>query len=131
MSNDFGSPATSSKGMMWTGRVISGVVVLMLCFSAVMKMIHHEEVIKEFTRLGWPDVIVGLGIVELVCAILYAIPQTTVLGAILLTGYLGGAIATHVRIEDPYIGPAIGGMLVWLGIFLRDARLRQLIPFRL
>lgn len=130
MSNDFGSPESSSKGMVWTGRIISGVVVLMLCFSAVMKMIHHEEVVKEFSRLGWPDVIVGLGIVELVCAILYAISQTAVLGAILVTGYLGGAIATHVRIEEQFIGPAIGGVLVWLGIFLRDAKLRQLIPLR-
>jgi urea transporter len=124
-------PATSSsKGMVWTGRVISAIVVLMLTFSAIMKMIQHAEVTKEFGRLGWPNIAFGIGVVEIVCAILYAIPQTTVLGAILLTGYLGGAIATHVRIDDPFIGPAIGGVLVWLGVFLRDPRLRSLVPLR-
>lgn len=123
-------PATGSKGMIWTGRVISAVVVLMLTFSAVMKLIHHEEVTKEFTRLGWPDIAVGLGIVEAACTLVYAIPHTAVLGAILLTGYLGGATATHVRIDDPYFGPVIGGILVWLGLFLRDPRIRELVPLR-
>jgi hypothetical protein len=121
---------TGSKGMIWTGRVISGVVVLMLTFSAVMKLIHHEEVTKELTRLGWPDIAVGIGILEAVCTIIYAIPQTAVLGAILLTGYLGGATATHVRIDDPFFGPVIGGVLVWLGLFLREPRLRALVPLR-
>ncbi|MDZ4658565.1 MAG: DoxX family protein [Bythopirellula sp.] len=121
----------SSKGMIWTGRVMSGVVVLMLLFSAVMKLSNHSEVAKEFTRLGWSETKdLALGILEIVCTIVYAIPQTAVLGAILLTGYLGGATATHVRIDDPFFGPVIGGMLVWLGLFLRDGRLRALIPLR-
>jgi hypothetical protein len=71
-----------------------------------------------------------LGIVEIACTVVYAIPQTAVLGAILLTGYLGGAIATHVRLEEGFLPPVILGVLVWLGIYLRDARLRALLPFR-
>jgi sorbitol-specific phosphotransferase system component IIC len=122
--------AGSSKTMIWTGRVISGVVVLMLTFSAVMKFTGSAQVTEEFTRLGWPSIATGLGILEIACTIVYAIPQTAVLGAILLTGYLGGATATHVRIDDPFVGPVIGGVLVWLGIFLRDARLRELVPLR-
>jgi hypothetical protein len=123
-------PSSSGTTLVWIGRVISGLVVLMLTFSAVMKLINHAEVAKEFTRLGWPEIAWGLGIVEIVCTIIYAIPQTAVLGAILLTGYLGGATATHVRIDDPFYGPVIGGVLVWLGIYLRDARLRALVPLR-
>jgi hypothetical protein len=71
-----------------------------------------------------------IGILELSCVILYAIPQTAILGAVLLTGYLGGAIATHVRVHDNFISPAIGGILVWLGVYLRDPRVRALLPIR-
>jgi hypothetical protein len=82
--------------------------------------------------LGWSTkLLMPLAIVEFTCTLLYIIPQTSVLGAILLTGYLGGAVATHVRIEDPsFVTPIIAGILVWLGIFLRDARLRTLVPLR-
>jgi hypothetical protein len=131
MSTDDSTPATP-KAMVWTGRVISGLVVAMLTFSAAMKLAGPEEVAKEFDRLGYSQQIaVPLGIVELGCAAVYAVPQTSVLGAILLTGYLGGATATHVRVDDPFISPVIGGVLVWLGLFLRDARLRRLIPLKL
>ena len=120
-----------SKATLWTGRIISGLVVLMLLFSAVMKLAQPAAVLEEFGRLGYSDrVALGLGILELTCALIYAIPNTAVLGAILLTGYLGGAISTHVRIADPYYGPIIIGVLVWLGIFLREPRLRTLIPWR-
>lgn len=74
--------------------------------------------------------IIALGVTELACTLIYVVPQTATLGAILLTGYLGGAIATHVRIADPFWGPAVGGILVWLGLFLREPRLRKLIPLR-
>ena len=120
-----------SKAALWTGWVLSALVVAMLLFSGVMKLAKPAAVVDEFKRLGWPEsVILGLGILEIACAVVYAIPQTAVLGAILLTGYLGGAIATHVRIADPYYGPVIGGVLVWLGLYLRDPRVRALVPLR-
>jgi hypothetical protein len=120
-----------SKKMLWIGWIVSALPVLMLLFSAVMKFAKPAMVVDEFTRLGWTEsLVVALGIVELACAIIYAIPQTAVLGAILLTGYLGGAVATHVRIEEGFLSPVIGGVLVWLGLYLRDGRLRALIPLR-
>ena len=122
---------SGSKAMLWIGRVISALIVLGLTMSAVFKFVQPSGFPEEFTRLGWPvNLAIALGIVELTCAILYAIPQTAVLGAILLTGYLGGAIATHVRIEEQFIPPLVMGVLVWVGLYLRDARLRALIPWR-
>jgi xanthine/uracil permease len=125
------STAPVSKGLLWTGYVLSALPTLGLIASAVMKFVKPEGLPKEFARLGWPEhLATPLGIVELTCAILYAIPQTSVLGAILVTGYLGGAVATHVRIGDNFIPPVIFGVLVWLGLFLRDPRLRALLPLR-
>ncbi|MGE3315914.1 MAG: DoxX family protein, partial [Planctomycetaceae bacterium] len=93
-----------------------------LLFSASMKLQKHPEAVKGMVEMfGYAEsVVVTIGIVEGVCALLYLIPQTSVLGAVLLTGYLGGATATHVRVEDQFAGPIIGGVLVWLGLFLRD-----------
>jgi hypothetical protein len=123
--------APTSPKAVWVGRIISGLVVLMLVFSGVMKLARLSAVVEEFGRLGYSEsVILGIGAVEIACAVIYAIPSTAVLGAILLTGYLGGAIATHVRVADPFYGPLIGGALVWLGLFLRDSRLRDLLPLR-
>lgn len=123
--------APTSKAMLWAGRIVSALVVLGLLFSGVIKVMKPEDVVKEFGRLGYDSKIsLGIGIVEIACTLIYAIPRTAVLGAILLTGYLGGATATHVRIDDPYFGPIIGGVLVWLGLFLRDHRLRALVPLR-
>jgi hypothetical protein len=126
--------APPSKAMLWTGRVISTLPVLALLMSAVMKFAKPADVIEGFAKLGWPErLAVPLGIIELACTILYVIPQTSVLGAILLTGYLGGAAATHMRVGDPVANvatPIIFGVLVWLGLFLRDARLRALIPWK-
>jgi DoxX-like protein len=126
--------APTSNKLIWVGRILSALPVLLLLFSSSMKLIKPVQVVDEFTRLGYPDgVIFGLGIVELACAVIYAIPQTAVLGAILVTGYLGGATATHVRVGDPtsnIIMPVILGVLVWGGVFLRDARLRKLLPLR-
>jgi hypothetical protein len=122
-------PGTSK--LVWVGRVVSALIILGLVFSGVLKLLSPTDVVKEFTRLGWPETIaMALGIVELTCAVVYAIPQTAVLGAILLTGYLGGAVATHVRIEEGFAPPLVMGVLAWLGIYLRDGRLRALIPFR-
>jgi hypothetical protein len=120
-----------SKKLFWAGWVVSALVVLSLVASGIFKLAGPTDVLKEFTRLGWPSSLVAtIGILELVCALLYVIPATSVLGAILLTGYLGGAVATHVRIEEGFISPIIIGVLAWLGVYLRDGRLRALIPIR-
>lgn len=121
----------ASRVMFWAGWVVTVLPVFGLVTSGIMKLLKPEELVKEFERLGWTgNQALGIGILELVCTVIYVIPQTSVLGAILLTGYLGGAVATHVRIGDPYYGPVVMGVLVWLGLFLRDARLRALVPFR-
>jgi hypothetical protein len=123
--------AVSNK-MIWTGRVISALPVLLLLFSAVMKLVKPAGVVDGFKKLGYPEwEIAVLGIVELVCTIIYVIPATSILGAILLTGYLGGATNTHVRMSDPlFVMPVIAGVLVWLGLLLRESRLRPLLPLR-
>ena len=96
-----------------------------------MKLAKPPAVVEGFAHLGWPDnLALALGIVEIGSAIVYLIPQTAVLGAILLTGYLGGAIATHVRLGEGFIGPVIFGVLIWLGLYLRDVRLQALLPLR-
>ena len=104
---------------------------LLLVFSGVMKLTQNAEVQKGFEHTGWPATLaVRLGILELACTLIYLFPRTAVLGAILLTGYMGGAIATHVRIGESVVTHVILGILLWGGLFLRDPRLRALIPFR-
>jgi hypothetical protein len=124
--------APVSKKMLWTGRVISALPVLLLLFSASLKLTKSAGVVEGFKKFGYPEwEIMVLGIIELTCTVLYVIPVTSVLGAILLTGYLGGATATHARISDPsFIMPVIAGVLVWLGLLLRESRLRPLLPLR-
>ncbi len=119
----------ASKYMIWAGYVMSALPVLMLLFSAAMKFARPAPVVEGFAHLGYPESLaLPLGLIELTCTILYVFPRTAVLGAILLTGYLGGAVATHVRIGEPFIMPAVLGVLVWGGLFLRDPRIRALIP---
>lgn len=116
---------------LWVGRIMSAVPVLMLLFSGVLKLIKPAPVVEEFARLGYPEgLALGIGILELACTVVYVIPRTSILGAIVLTGYLGGATATHVRIGDPSFSPIVVGVLVWGGLFLRDDRLRALLPWR-
>lgn len=123
--------ASSSKAMIWTGRVLSTLPVVLLLFSATMKFLQPPEAVQGFEHLGWPQrYAIALGVVEVTCTLLYIIPQTAVLGAILLTGYLGGATATHARLGEPFFVPIVVGVLLWLGLFLRDARVRALIPLR-
>ena len=126
--------APVSKGNLWTGRIISTLVVLFLLFDAAGHFMKPAAVVEAFGRLGYPlSTSVGLGIIQLVCLALYLIPRTSILGAILLTGYLGGAVATHVRIGDRMfdtIFPIIFGVLVWGGLYWRDRHLRALIPLR-
>ena len=121
------------KWQLWTGRVLSALPVLMLAFSASLKFLHPPQVVDQFSgKFGYPaSLLVPLGILEISCALLYTIPRTAVLGAILVTGYLGGAIATHTRILDPgWVSGLVLGILAWAGLFLRDGRLRVLLPFR-
>lgn len=123
--------ARVSKAALWAGRIISAPPVLMLLFSAAVKLAKPPALEEGFAHLGWPvHLALALGILEIVITICYLIPQTAVLGAILITGYLGGAIATHVRIEEAFVSPALLGVAVWLGLFLRAPRLRRLIPLR-
>jgi len=129
-------PSLSDKpanppALVWTGRVISALPVLGLFASAFFKFVPPPGMEENLKDLGWPmKYMLVLGITEVLCAIIYAVPQTSVLGAILVTGYLGGAIATHARIGEQFIPPLALGVLVWLGLFLRDARLRALLPLR-
>jgi hypothetical protein len=125
----------ASKKMLWTGRIISAVVVLFLLFDSVIKFIKPTPVVEASAHLGLPDSLAFvLGIILLACTAIYAIPRTSILGAILLTGYLGGAVATHLRIGDPLFShvlfPVYMGVLLWGGLFLREDRLRALIPLR-
>jgi hypothetical protein len=130
MSVDVQSPLPSKK-VRWAGYVVSAAPALMLIVSAIFKLMKSAEVVKGFEDIQWPaDLALALGIVELGSVIIYLIPQTSVLGAILLTGYLGGAVATHVRLGEPFIGPVVLGVLVWGGLWLRDLRLRTLLPLR-
>jgi len=124
-----------SKGKLWGGRVMSGLPALFLLFDGVMKLVKPALVVQATLQLGYPEsVIIGLGITLLACTVLYLIPRTAVVGAILLTGYLGGAIATQVRVGNPLfthiLFPAYLAALIWGGLLLRDARLRTLIPLR-
>ena len=127
--------APVSKGRLWAGRIMSALPVLFLLMDGVMKLVKPEFVVKATVQLGYPEsVIFGLGIVVLVCVILYVVPRTAVLGAILLTGYLGGAVATHLRVGDPLFShslfPVYFAVLLWGGLYLREERLRALIPLR-
>jgi len=124
-------PVSVSKKLVWTGRIISVLPALMLIFSATMKLLKLPAVVTGFDHLGYPQrLVLPLGMLEISCAIIYLIPRTAVLGAILMTGYLGGAIATHVRLGEPFVLQFLLGVLVWLGLLLRDSRLRPLLPLR-
>lgn len=116
---------------LWAGRIMSALPVLLLLFSGVTKLVQPTAVIEGFTRLGYPaHSALGIGFLEIICTVLYVIPQTSVLGAIVLTGYLGGATATHVRVGDPFFGPILLGVLLWGGLYVRDERLRALLPLQ-
>jgi len=121
-----------SRKTIWAGRIISTLPVLLLLFSATLKLASPPGVVEGFKKFGYPEELIRvLGAVELTCTVIYLIPRTSVLGAVLLAGYLGGATATHVRVEDPhFIMPFLAGVLVWLGLFLREPRLRALLPLR-
>ncbi len=127
--------APASKTSLWTGRIISALVVLFMLFDSAIKIMKLAPAVEGTARIGYPvSLVLPIGIVLFVCTVLYAIPRTSILGAILLTGYLGGAVASNVRMGNPLFGyvlfPVYVGVLLWVGLFLRDARLRALIPLR-
>ena len=123
---------TTSKPMLWTGRVLATLIVLFMLFDGAMKLAMIQPVIDATTKLGYPtSTIRPIGVAAIVAALLYAFPQTAVLGAVLLTGFIGGAMATHVRVgECNYIFAGGVGVIAWLGLYLRDARIRSLMPLR-
>lgn len=127
-------PMLDSKPALWTGRVITGLPFLFLLLDGVVKLFKPAPVVEGTIKYGYSEsVIIPLGIVLLCCTILYIIPRTAVLGAILLTGYLGGAVATHVHAGEgafPILFPVFFGAMIWGGLYFRSERLRSLIPLR-
>jgi hypothetical protein len=125
----------SSRRAQWAGRVLSGVAVLFLTFDAVAKLLRLQPVIEGSQQLGYsPDIVFTLGVLLLSCVAVYIVPRTSLLGAMLLTGYLGGAVATHVRVGNPLfthiLFPTYVAALIWGGLMLRDARLQLFLPWR-
>ena len=129
--NPVASAANSRR--LWAGRIISTLPALFLLIDGIMKLVKPPVVVEATIKLGYSEnVIVAIGVVLLACTIVYLIPRTSVLGAILLTGYLGGAIATHVRVGNSlftFIFPGILGAMLWGGLYLRNERLRSVVPF--
>ncbi len=122
--------AASGK-IVWVGRVISILASLMFLLSAFLKLKDGPDVMKGIAHLGLLEsMLVPLAILEISCVVIYLIPATSVFGAILLTGYIGGAICTHWRVSDPFVVQIVLGLLVWLDLYLRENRLRELIPLR-
>jgi hypothetical protein len=123
--------APVSKTRLWTGWIITGLVGLFLLFDAIVKLIMVKEVIEASVKLGYPEnTMFGIGLVLLISTILYLVPKSAVLGAILLTAYLGGAVTNHVRVGDPFYFPIVMGILMWIGIYLREKRLHYIVPLR-
>ena len=123
-----------SKGTLWAGRIISALPALFLIVDGAMKLFKPAPVVEATVRLGYSEnLIIPIGVVLLICTAFYLVPKTSVLGAILLTGYLGGAVATHVRAGEgafPIVFPIIVGGLLWLGLYLRSPSLRVMVPIR-
>ena len=129
------TPNTTPRAMTWAGWILTGLFVLFMVFDTVIKLIRLPVVGETLTGLGWPGELgFTIGVIELVILALYLTPQTAVLGAVLLTGLLGGAIATHLRVGSPLVSHTLFGVYLglmgWGGLWLRDARLRALFPAR-
>lgn len=127
--------ASPSNKARWTGRVMSGLAVAFLLFDTVIKLVASPEAVQGTTELGYKVSVLGkLAVVEMVCLVLYVVPRTSVLGALLWTGYLGGAVATHVRVENPLFShvlfPVYVALLLWGGLWFRDGRVRAVLPLR-
>ena len=126
---------SATKRQLWAGRIMSGLGVAFLLMDGVMKLFKPAVVREAFSRLGYPESeIIGIGVLLLMCTALYLIPRTSIFGALLLTGFLGGAVATHVRVGDPLLShalfPTYIAALLWVGLYLREPRLRALVPLK-
>ncbi len=122
---------SQSRWLTWVGRMLSALIIFPFGMSAFFKFNPPPEIVENFVKMGFTaEQMRMIGVVEVACLVVYLIPQTAVLGAILLTGYLGGATEVHVHQKESFAPPVIIGVIVWLGIFLRDPRVRALIPFR-
>jgi hypothetical protein len=128
------SAETESKGMLWTGRVITALVALFMLFDSITKVIKLPQVLVQTAKIGLSTTaVVGAGAALLVSTILYMIPRTSIFGAILIVGYLGGAVATNVLVHSPAVSSVLAitfGVLAWLGLYLRESRLRALVPLK-
>ena len=125
------SSLLDSKKALWVGYIMAVIPVLLLTLSGAMKLMAPPTVVEGFVHLGYPESLaLWIGIVELLCVVLYLTRRTAVLGATLLTGYLGGATASHVRIGEPFHMAVLLGIVLWGSLYIRDARLRALIPLR-
>ncbi len=122
----------ASKPALWIGWILTAAVGAMLIFMSGISKVTQPQAVKDgFAHLGWDlELATPLAVVEIACALIYLIPRTAVLGAVLLTGYVGGAIATHVRIGDAFVIPVVLGVVIWGALYLREPRLRALLPFR-
>jgi hypothetical protein len=130
---DQDSTARPDRRALWTGRVLTGVAVLFLVFDAIVKLLALPQAIEGTAQLGYPaSVVQAIGVIELVCLVAYLVPRTAIIGAVLWTGYLGGAIASHVRLGNPLfthtLFPIYIAALLWAGLWLRDRRVRALLP---
>jgi hypothetical protein len=126
-----------SRSALWTGRILSGLVIVFLLMDGGIKLVPIKEVTETMQKLGYSGTVEQarlLGVLTLACTLLYAIPRTSILGAILLTGYLGGAMATHLRVDSPLFSHLLFGLylglMAWGGLYLRDPALRALLPIR-
>jgi ABC-type uncharacterized transport system permease subunit len=127
--------APVSTRQLWAGRITSGLAIAFLLFDSAMKVLKLAPAVEGTVELGYPEsAVLGIGLCQLVCLVAYAVPRTAIIGAVLMTGYLGGAIATHVRVGNPLFShvlfPIYVAALVWGGLFLRDGRLRALVAVR-
>jgi len=123
--------AAAAGKIVWVGRVLSGLASCVFALSAFMKLKGGPDLAQGMAHLGMPEsMVLPVAILEIACLVIYLIPATSILGAILLTGYLGGAICTHWRVGDPFFIPIALGVVVWLGLHLREDRLKRLIPLR-
>jgi hypothetical protein len=130
---DQDSTARPARGALWTGRILSGLAVLFLAFDAAVKLLALPAAVEGTAQLGYPvSVIQAIGLIEAACLVAYLVPRTAIIGAVLWTGYLGGAIASHVRLDHPLfthtLFPVYVAALLWVGLGLRDRRVRALLP---
>jgi len=121
-----------SRSTLWVSRVLSALPVALMVFSAILKFRAPPEVLQNFTgKYGYPPQSLAIiGVLELACVVVYVVPQTAVLGAVLIAAYLGGAVSTHVRASEAWFMPVLTAVVAWLGLYLREPRLRELLPLR-